>query len=341
MLIAWLLGTLALLALHQPLFPRHSAALMPPLALLAAGAGLAAGPVTISRGGQLWAVLAIALAVGLSIPGHIQRWTEREPVGDLAEAATALAAVSEPSEYVLTDMPAIALMGERLIVPDLVDLSGVRLSTGRLTTEFVAEQIERYRPAAILFWLSRLDSGPLERFPATISDQYSRVWQNRPGQSLWIREDASTLDIAGIPDLVELDDSSFQGRLTARAVSFSGQVRSGDTWRLRVLWELLDGQADVELAQLELVSGDADVLAAADLPFSPDKPAALWPREARRMVQYEIEIPGGLQPVRVTPRLRLVRSDGSALRLLASTRDSRSEWLDLPRIQVTRGSSAR
>ncbi len=48
-LIVWLIGTVTLLAAHQPLFARHSAALLLPMALLASGVGLVARSVG-SRG---------------------------------------------------------------------------------------------------------------------------------------------------------------------------------------------------------------------------------------------------------------------------------------------------
>jgi hypothetical protein len=341
LLIAWLIVSLALLALHRPLFPRHGVALIPPLALLAAGAGLATGSPGKSRAAQIVPILAICLAVGLSVPGHLRRWSEREPIGEIAEAAAALAAASTPDDYVLTDMPAIALMADRLIVPDLVDLSGVRINSGRVTTDTVAAQTERYRPSAILFWLSRLDRGLLEAYPDTIRDHYTPVWQNRPWQSLWVREDAATLDPTGIPDLHELEEASFEGVVSARAVSHSGQVRSGEVWRLRVLWQLIGDPADIDSAHLELASGDGQVIASASAPFSPDKPIAHWPSAARRMVQYEIAVPAGLQPTRAMPRLQILRSNGSALALHSDSQQPGEIWLELQRIQIVRGSSGR
>jgi hypothetical protein len=341
LLIAWLVVSVVLLALHHPLFPRHSAALIPPLALLAAGAGLVTGSRGISRATPNLPVLAICLAVGLSVTGHVRRWSDREPIGEVAEAATALAAATTADEYVLTDMPAIALMADRLIVPDLVDLSGVRINTGRVTTQSVAIQTERYRPGAVLFWLNRLDSGPLEAYPETVREHYTPVWQNRPWQSLWIREDATTLDSTGIPDLQALEASSFEGLVSARAVSHAGQVRSGEVWRLRVLWQLLGNPASVDVAQLELVSSDDMVMASAVLPFSPDKPMARWPSGARRMVQYEIVVPAGLQATRATPRVQLLNSNGSALDVRSDGQRPGDTWLELPRIQIVRGSSGR
>jgi 4-amino-4-deoxy-L-arabinose transferase-like glycosyltransferase len=341
LLIAWLVGTLGLLALHQPLFQRHSAAVLPPLALLASGTGLIASLALKNRIAPLLPLLTIILVIGLSIPGHIRRWTEREDMQQLLEAARALAAVSSPDEYVLTDMPAIALMADRLIVPDLVDLSGVRLGTSRVTAELVAKQIARYEPAAVLFWLGRLDSGPLESFPGSITDQYSLVWRNSPSESLWIREDVTSLNPADIPDVQALGDETFGGFISARAVSHANQARSGDVWRLRVLWQLLGRPGDVESAQIEILSTRGAVVASQILPFSPDKPISRWPGYARRMVQYEVPVAPGLEPTRARPQIRLLDRDGKALQLVSENRQQDDPWLRLSGMQITRSSSAR
>ncbi len=283
-------------------------------------------------------LLVIGVTIAAGIPAHIERWTDLEGSGELAEAATALRAATSPDDYVLTDIPAIALMADRVIVPGLVDLSGVRLSTGRISTDFAADQTQKYQPAAILFWLGRLDSGSLESYPAMLRDHYSRVWQNRPGQSLWMREDAATFDPHGIPGMRILTDASFENAISARAIDYSGQVRSGDIWRLRVLWELADELRDIESVQIELATS-GEMLISETLPFSPDKPVMAWPPGARRMVQYEIPIPAGLQPSRATPRLELVDRDGAELTLGVDRKSSTETTLELPPIQIVRGSA--
>jgi hypothetical protein len=341
LLIAWLIGTLGLLALHQPLFQRHSAAVLPPLALLAAGTGLVAGFSAKSRIAPLLPLVTILLVIGLSIPGHIRRWTDRESMDELSEAARALAAASSPDEYVLTDMPAIALMADRLIVPDLVDLSGVRLGTARVTADLAARQMMRYEPAAVLFWLGRLDSGPLESLPGSITDQYSAVWRKSPSQSLWIREDATSLNPADIPDVQVLPDTTFGSFISARAVSHANQARSGDVWRLRVLWQLVGRPGDVESAQIEILSTSGSVVATQILPFSPDKSISRWPAYARRMVQYEIPVAPGLDPMRARAQIRLLDREGKALQLESEDREPDGASLRLSAMQITRGSSAR
>ncbi|MFN0073897.1 MAG: hypothetical protein ACKVVP_20650 [Chloroflexota bacterium] len=333
----WLLATVVLLALHQPLFPRHSSALLLPLALLAAGIGLLKPPAFQRHLTPIVAVTAIGLAITLSIPAHVKRWTEIEGSGEIAEAARALQATTTESEYVLTDLPAIAIMANRVIVPSLVDLSQVRLSSGRVNTVIAQRETERYEPAAILFWFGRLDSGPLEAYPATLRDRYTRVWQNRPGQSLWIREDAEQFDPAGIPDFRALTQTRFGNGLMVRGVSFSGQVRAGDTWRLRVLWELTDTPPDIDRIELSLVLSEGTPIAAQSVPFSPDKVITAWPDGARRMVQYEISVPTTAAVARVTPRLSLTSQDGADTAVSSPRQRERMAYLELPPIQVSRG----
>jgi hypothetical protein len=336
-LCVWLLGTVALLSMHQPLFARHSAALLLPLAVIASGVGLVTRPEQTSRARLAVPVLVIGIIIALSVPAQVRRWTDVEGFGDMAEAATAVRATVSPDEYVLTDIPAVALMADRLSVPGLVDLSGVRLNTGRLTPQSVAEQTEQYEPAAILFWLGRLDAGPMESYPATLTDRYSRVWQSRPGQSLWIREDAATFDPRGIPGIRVLGNATFENTISARAIGYSGQVRPSDVWRLRLLWELVDRPIDIDTVRLDLVSNNDSLIASTTLPASPEKAISHWPRGARRMVQYEIRIPADAPLRRSTPQLRLLAKDGHELALSASRQSVEGSVLELPAIQIVRG----
>lgn len=337
-LSGWLVLTLVVLAAHAPLFPRHTGALLLPLAALSAGAGLLVRD--SARGLPVVPALVVVLTIGLSVPAHISRFTESTGPGDLAEAATAIAAISPAGEYVLTDMPAIALLADRLIVPSLVDMSQVRIRSGRLTAESVAQEVVRYQPAAVLFWLGRMDSGPMESFPATLTEKYTRVWQNRPGQSLWMREDTAAISSRSIPGLRELSDVRAEGGLVAQAIGYSGQVRAGEPWRLRVLWELSDAPPDIEEITLVLTQGERRQVPLTRLPFSAEKPLSHWPVGARRMVQYVITVPSDSVPGRYVPTLRLYAAEGREIPFIGG-RGQSGGALELPPIQVVRADSAR
>ena len=153
----WLLGSVVVLLLHQPLFLQHVCLVVPPAALLVA---LHRPP-----------LLAVALVVVLLLPAHgaAGEWrrtsitpTERDQVGiDLLRRI-------EPREAkVISDAPALVWFAGRTSPGALVDPSFVRIETGELVTADVVAAAARtggVRRAA-LGSAPREPAGPARRAP--------------------------------------------------------------------------------------------------------------------------------------------------------------------------------
>lgn len=193
----WLLASFALLAQQQPLFQHHIALLVPPLVLLAGltpsafvGARIGArapGATTLVR----WAsLLALALALFAGVAGvfisvkNDSRAAQAVPDSTL-QIASMLAAITIPSDYVVTDDQYIAGLADRNVPPQLVDTSLVRIQAGYLT----AAQLERIITATdsrtILFASGRFDQIP--GFRAWVEAHFTAVPQVGDGHMLYVK----------------------------------------------------------------------------------------------------------------------------------------------------------
>lgn len=209
--LAWVLATYAVLLIYTPLHPKHQVYLIPPLAL-AAGAGLAGLTRWVARSnGQIaFRTVGVAALLGLLVwelalaPAALARGTQlvdEDIDPDLhvfdAEAATTLAAVALPSEFVLTDHPYLAYVARRLVPPEMVDPSKARFRAGVLTSELAIASGERRQVAAVLFWADRFRR--LNAFSDWVEQRYvpvhvlgTRVLKGRDGKdrSIYVRREA-------------------------------------------------------------------------------------------------------------------------------------------------------
>lgn len=171
-LATWPLGVAAVLISHAPLYRHHLVQILFPLAALA-GLGLSAvlsGQATprssVGRAALAALVLVAFLesAAGVWIDLVRQRTSMSDHLDKALQAIEFLKENTAPGDYVITDAHILALRAERQVPPELTDTSRRRIRTGQLTSEMMIEAVERYHPAAIVFWERKLE--PNEKLDA-------------------------------------------------------------------------------------------------------------------------------------------------------------------------------
>jgi 4-amino-4-deoxy-L-arabinose transferase-like glycosyltransferase len=164
-LAAWLLATLALLTVHNPLFSRHTIILLPPLIAII---GLGLNNLPTERvplySSQLWlAIIILTFATVLvSIPSDYQSYRDLRsradnPVEDhlfdiaWSKIAAELERSTTPDQWVITDAPYVTALSNRSTPPWLVDSSFVRVLSGYLSSQDLLEIATDRRVHAVLF----------------------------------------------------------------------------------------------------------------------------------------------------------------------------------------------
>lgn len=164
---AWLATQLALLLLYAQLSSHLGATLLPPVGLLA-GFGLAQAARALARPRltpvlPLLAVLAAWYAS--AVPALVDRdqsliagllSTDRDGGRDERDAVRAIARLTDPDDFVLTDAPYLAFLADRMVPPRLVDPSEARIEAGALTAEDVTAALRTYDPELVVLWTGKL-----------------------------------------------------------------------------------------------------------------------------------------------------------------------------------------
>ncbi|MCZ7531010.1 MAG: glycosyltransferase family 39 protein [Acidimicrobiia bacterium] len=156
----WLVAILLLLTLEHPLWRPHVAHLVPPLALLAAWRR------------PSWRMLAIVLVPALAY--HVVHTTEilwpGGAPGDEAAVVTELQSLPDGA-LVISDDPGLAWRAGRGTPPDLVDTSILRIESGRITSESLADAVaDDPQICAVVVW-SAVRFGSFEELPALLEDE--------------------------------------------------------------------------------------------------------------------------------------------------------------------------
>ncbi len=168
-LVAWAGLSLGLLLAYAPLFPKHAAVLLPPVAILAgAGIGRVWQAVRAARWQGMVGVLALAgpaLLYLWSAPAVLS-WdarfmnlgpsTEGERFPESADAAAAIAGLTQPADFVVTDNPELPFLARRLVPPELADPSRTRVRARELTGEEIAQAGDAYDAKLVVLWGDRL-----------------------------------------------------------------------------------------------------------------------------------------------------------------------------------------
>ena len=204
-LVAWPAASLGVLLLYAPLFPKHTAIALPPVAILA-GAGI--GTVWQALRARRWQ--GMVGVVALTGPALLYLWsapamlawdarfmnlgpsTEGERFPEAADAAAAIAALTTRDEFVVTDNPELAFLAQRLVPPELADPSKTRVRARELTGEEIVAAGNAYRAGLVALWGDRLRT--LRAFTSWLDERFLPVKvYSRGGNAprvLYLRRDA-------------------------------------------------------------------------------------------------------------------------------------------------------
>jgi Dolichyl-phosphate-mannose-protein mannosyltransferase len=232
-LLVWGVGTFLLLLFYSPLFPKHTVVMIPPVAILA-GAGL----------GRLWQywhgehrqlsiahfgfILPLAWYVA-SLPGLLgwdARFMNLLPTSDLPrfaeapDAVRSIVALTDPSDYVITDHPYLAFLAQRLVPPALADPSKTRLRSRELTGQEIAQAGTTYPSKVAVMWEDRFRSLPVFRNWFDDTYQVVKMYVKRGDQPRYIavRRDA---------DISRARTSLTAGLERRSGAEFGGELRLG------------------------------------------------------------------------------------------------------------------
>ena len=115
-----------------------------------------------------------------------------------------MAALTAPTDFVLTDNPIASFQARRLVPPWLVDTSGTRVDAGSLTSDTAIREAGRYEPKVIV--TSRRRLGKLEGFNRWLASNYRSI-KAYPGS-----DPSAPLQLYVRPDLEEQARSYLAGR---------------------------------------------------------------------------------------------------------------------------------
>jgi hypothetical protein len=156
----WLLGVVAFLVLHSPLFPHHLVILIPVLAIAAAGVLT----FTWDRRLSLALVAAAVLVKGTGdsrlgfAPAAWAAELMRAPTLDDERAVEAIKNLTSPEDLVATDGQMLAFLAGRDVPAQLGDTSVVRIAAGSLEPKVALA--ESAGAKIVVLWTGRLDRLP-------------------------------------------------------------------------------------------------------------------------------------------------------------------------------------
>jgi hypothetical protein len=210
-LILWALAAFVTLVRQQPLFDHHIMLISPALALVA-GCGVYAvwrffrGRVAslspLAAGMGLWRWIGLALTAALlllaCLSGLQINLQQNEAANGPVDARTlqmaiALQGVSAPDEVVISDDQYAVALANRDVPPQLVDTSGVRITSGYLTASEMEAYITRNRIHVILFATGRLNQLP--GFHEWVAARYTQVGTFPHGGALFLLEPKNNVPV--------------------------------------------------------------------------------------------------------------------------------------------------
>lgn len=203
-IIVWLGTTVAFLAIHVPVWPRHTIILIPPMIAitvlgmtdLACMEWIRAAPRARTPSDHwrelLMGVLVFVAVVAGSVDSYryyqeLNTRSQRSEVRDAAEMAADLKRVTTSDQWIITDEQFVVALADRNTPPSLVDTSRIRITTGYLTVRKLAEAASDSRVHAVLFASDRFALRPTASFHDWVSQHFTLVRQYSQGAELWIR----------------------------------------------------------------------------------------------------------------------------------------------------------
>jgi hypothetical protein len=271
-LVGWLVGSLGLLLVYTPLQFKHAVVLVPPMALLI---GVGVGEVWQrweqdgTRAWLAWSMLAVVVGLGawyaVSLPRILD--LDRRLIAGLPESRPEsfddeirlLSTITGPAQFVIVDEPAVAFSSRRLVPPNLVDTSMVRIRSRSLDADDVIAAAEQYDVRALFLFSDGLRS--LKPFSDWVDREYVAVKINdRPNgkqRAVYVRRDADR-ESARAPlerGLVQASGATFGGqmRLLGHGVE-PGEVRPGGSLTVTLGWEAV-GPVTADYSVVTILKG--------------------------------------------------------------------------------------
>jgi len=180
--LLWLLGGVAMLTWHTPLFAQHFIIVLPPLVLLGAGfigETVAAWP-SGSAGGRAARLLVIAGALaGVPAMAQANQAAALVVTGGREQAALQLLqTVTNPTDFVMGDSQFLIFMANRASPPPLGDLALVGIKAGRQNSARLIRINTDYQAPAVVQWSLRLPWLP--EYLDWVNQNYlaRQVWDN-------------------------------------------------------------------------------------------------------------------------------------------------------------------
>ncbi|MCC7366873.1 MAG: glycosyltransferase family 39 protein [Chloroflexi bacterium] len=258
LIVSWALASVGLLLSYSPLHGKHAVVMIPPLCVLA-GVGVAFA-VELVRGAR---PVPPRAAVGMALAGLLVWYASAAPAlaaqsGQLlrvtadtdvdpaleqyADAVTAIAALSAPTDYVVTDHPYLTFLAGRLVPPLLVDTSRSRIRSRSLRGVEAVAQATPYNPTVVVLWADRLRG--LSEFKRWVEENYRLVKvynrRNDVDRSIYVQE---TRDMAAVrkllanPAAVPLRADFANGPVLASALVDRTEMRPGEGATVTLEWE--------------------------------------------------------------------------------------------------------
>jgi hypothetical protein len=256
-LVAWAVASLGLLLVYSPLQFKHAVILLPPLTILiGVGAGGAWQLWESRRAGArlLWIIPVAVLLLGawyaVSLPRILD--LDRRLVAGMPETRPEsfddeirlLGSLTAPSEFVIVDEPSVAFGSRRLVPPNLVDTSMVRIRSRSLDADDVIAAAQQSDVRALFLFSDGLRS--LKPFSTWVDDEYVTVKinerRNGKDRAIYLRKDTD-LDSARAQLEHTLDrpsDATFGGQMRLLGYATErGEARPGGSLTVTLAWQAL------------------------------------------------------------------------------------------------------
>lgn len=194
-LLIWAVVAAAGLLAHTPLYAHHLIMVLMPLAGLA-GVGashiaralgvLESSHSTATR--RRWMIVGVLVAAVYlgSMPSMVRAYTDEisrfEPLK--WQALDKLHSVTDPGDFIVTDMGTMAFRGGLLTPPNIVDMGSKRVESGLLTEQDILEATFAYPVQAVVFWTSRQRLVP--GFAAWVDHNYYHLFRDGASRHIYV-----------------------------------------------------------------------------------------------------------------------------------------------------------
>lgn len=283
-LLAWPLAAIGMLLLYFPLHPKHLVYMVPPLALaggvgLGQAARLAWAEGVRGRGARL-ATVGLALVLAAIPLGALSGGTSTPSTADAnpddadlnvydRDVARDVRVLAGPGDFILTDHPYLAALGQRMVPPDLVDISRGRTRAGALTGREVIDNARGYDVRLVLVWADRLRR--LSGVPTWLDEEYVltdifggrnvKTPRGAKDRSIYLRRDSDFATarqaLEGTLQIRETVDFAGKLRILGSSVS-TERIRPGEQFTVTIGWLALEPMTSDYSVALRLVDERGD-----------------------------------------------------------------------------------